>query len=375
MDARADERSRPRSDGLGLTGRIALLALAIAALAAAIDGGLVRLGLPLQAPANAIAFHGALMVAGFLGTVIGLERAIALGSPFAFTAPLFAGIGTLATLAGWTAVAQVAWIAAPLLLMAVSAAIVRRQLALHTVLLTVAAGAWACASALTMAALAPGAVPGWWFAFLVLTIAAERLEMTRLMKRRALATPLFIAATLLLLLGATVSIGNAGVGGALYGAALAAIAAWLTAFDLARRTVRTEGFARYAAIALLTGYGWLVVAGVAWAAMPHSSLPLRDVAFHALGLGFVVSMIFAHAPVVVPVIARRAMRFSPFLYVPLALLHGSLLLRFAGAWEPLLRPWGGVLNAVTLIVFAAAIACGLRARSQPGADAVALRDR
>jgi hypothetical protein len=59
--------------------RLPLLLLGFASLALGIAGGLVRLGASIPAPAGAIALHGPLLVSGFLGTVIGLERAVALG--------------------------------------------------------------------------------------------------------------------------------------------------------------------------------------------------------------------------------------------------------------------------------------------------------
>lgn len=81
-----------------------LLALAIVALLAALWAGLLRLGWawPVLRPALPAA-HGPLMVSGFLGTLISLERAIALHRPGAFLAPLFTGIGGL-LLAGLPAV-------------------------------------------------------------------------------------------------------------------------------------------------------------------------------------------------------------------------------------------------------------------------------
>jgi hypothetical protein len=60
--------------------------LGMLALVGALVGGLVRLGWALAAPAPLAAFHGPLMVAGFLGTVIGLERAVALGRLWAYAA-------------------------------------------------------------------------------------------------------------------------------------------------------------------------------------------------------------------------------------------------------------------------------------------------
>ena len=59
--------------------RFPLMALGLLALLTALWGGLVRLGWawPLPWPTLFIA-HGPLMVCGFLGTLIGVERAVAL---------------------------------------------------------------------------------------------------------------------------------------------------------------------------------------------------------------------------------------------------------------------------------------------------------
>lgn len=335
--------------------RLALLALAGLALVAGVFGGLVRLGAPFALP-SATAMHGALMIAGFLGTVLSLERAIALGSSLALTAPLASGLGALAMLAGFHRAGIALWLLAPCALFAASVAIVRRQAQAHTLLLALAALAWIAANSL-FAFGRHDAAPAVWFAFLVLTIAAERLEMTRLMKRRPWAQPLFHALTALLLAGAGVSIFEARSGAVIYGFALAGLAAWLATFDLARQTVKGEGFPKYAAVALLGGYAWLAVAGLAWIGWHTFAPGLSDVALHSLGLGFVFSMILAHAPLIVPVIARRRMRFTPLLYAPLALLHASLVLRLGpGLGDATMRLWGGFLNAATLALFVVILA-------------------
>ena len=340
--------------------RVALLLAAVFALAAAIAGGLARLGV--VAPLGSTALnHAALMISGFLGTVIALERAVALGKGWAYGAPLSAGAGAIALAFGFDAAARILWIAAPLLFIAASVEIVRRQAMLHTVLLLVAAMCWAAGNlfflySTSLAAISP------WFAFLVLTIAAERLELTRLARRGPAARPTFIAAAALLLAGAFFS-------QLAFGAGLVALAAWLAVFDVARRTVRAAGFARYSAIALIAGYAWLAAAGIAWM-LAHAELPVpRDFALHALGLGFVFSMILAHAPLVVPVIARVPMRFTPAFYAPLALLHASVAVRlFGGATDFAVRGAGGILNTAALALFAATVAYSL-ARPSPRATA------
>jgi len=340
-------------------GRLALLGLGAAALVAGVLGGLARLGVPIAFPA-AIVDHGALMTGGFLGTVISLERAIALGKPYAFGAPLCAGAGAMLVLAGARDAGLVVSLAAPLFLLAVGIDLVRRQPLTHIVLLLVASAAWLAGDLLQLAGAHPNASAAGWFAFLVLFIAAERLEMTRLMRRSPLAARLFHGAVTWFLAGAFLVGPLPVAGGIVFGAGLIAIATWCLAFDLARRTVATEGFSRYAAVALLSGYAWLAFGGIAWAAMSAFDARWRDAALHAVGLGFVISMVLAHAPVVVPVVARRRMRYTPFFYVPLVLLHGSLLVRLAGgaqafAW----REWGGILNAVALLAFAGTLAYAL----------------
>lgn len=338
--------------------RLAYLALGAVALVAGVAGGLARLGV--APPTSAAAFHGALMVSGFLGTVISLERAVALGMRLAYAAPLAAGLGTIAMLAGFFELGAALWIAAPLALFGASVAIVLRQRELHTVLLAIAALAWLAGSVLFLNHRADAA-PAWWFAFLVATIAAERLEMTRLRPRRAAAAPLLVASFALLGIGAAVAVVDAGLGHLVYGLALCALAVWLAIFDIARSTVRLAGFARYSAFALLAGYLWLAAGGLAWAFAPQ----LRDLALHALGIGFVFSMILAHAPLIVPVIARIRMRYMPAFYAPLVLLHLSLLLRVGfGPGEPVARAWGAALNAAALVLFVVTLVYAIATRER-----------
>ncbi len=97
MWARA-EGSERRSVGSAASGwrrgRAALLAFGAIALVAGLWGALARLGLPVNAPATLPASHGLLMTMGFLGTVISLERAVALGRRPAYAAAALAETGT-----------------------------------------------------------------------------------------------------------------------------------------------------------------------------------------------------------------------------------------------------------------------------------------
>lgn len=372
MDHRPHERTGQGLHGV-VTARLAFALVVAAALLAGMAGGLVRAGalLDLLPPAGwlprAVLGHAFLMVSAFLGTVIGLERAVALKHPAAFAAPAASGVSGVLLLAGRPEAA--AWLAliASAAFVAVNAVIVSRQRAAHTALLLVAAVAWWVGAALhALGGVAQGTL-SWWFAFLVLTIAAERLEMTRLMRRRPGASGLLLAVLGTLLGGAALSSvdATAALGGIAYGLALLALSIWLFAFDIARKTVAAQGLSRYMAVCLLLGYGWLAVAGLAWAGT-SLGLPMRDAALHGLALGFVFSMIFGHAPVILPALVRAKLAFSWWFYLPLAVLHLSLAARLL-----LSTRLGSIGNAAAIVSFVLAIATAAIAwRRQHRAEAL-----
>lgn len=338
--------------------RAATLPLVAMLLLAGIAGGLLRAGvavpLPRDAawPGQAVLGHAFLMVCGFLGSVIGIERAVAVRTRAAFVAPAAAALAGVLMLAGHGRAAAWLSVLAAIAFIGVNVVVVARQRAAHTLLLLVAALAWLVGNLLHALAAHAAAVVPWWWVFLVLTIAAERLEMTRLMRRRP-GAGVALAACLALLLAGAAAFAVAPVwGGLLFGLALAGLAVWLASFDIARRTVAAPGLSRYMALCLLLGYLWLGVAGVAWMATALGQ-GLRDLALHALGLGFVVSMVFGHAPVILPAVARVKLQFGGWFYLPLALLHGSLLLRLlAAVADPALLAPAAIGNALAIGVFA-----------------------
>jgi hypothetical protein len=335
-----------------------LLALLAACLLTAICGGLLRAGVRLPDMGDevllgrAVVAHAALMICGFLGTVLGIERAVAVKLRAAFIAPIAAGLGGVCLLLGRESAGAVLELAAALVFVAVNVVVVRRQRAAHTVLLLAAGLCWFAGNALFAAGQDSGAILPWWFAFLVMTIAAERLEMTRLMRRRPAAQLALYGVLAMMAVGAALSAASTLLGGLVYGISLLALAAWLGAFDIARRTLFAPGLSRYMAICLLTGYAWLAIAGAAWM-MTAIGWPARDLALHALGLGFIFSMIMGHAPVILPAVARVKLRFGLWFYLPLAALHLSLLVRLGlGLANPQLRAAGALLNAGAIALFA-----------------------
>jgi hypothetical protein len=343
-------------DGFGLAVRLPLLVLGFASLLVGVGSGLARagVGFPLPDPAVA-AWHGPLMICGFFGTVIGLERAVALGARRAYLVPLLAGAGGLALNAAATpAAAQWLLAAASVLLAAESAAICLGTRALFTLTLALGAASWAVGNVAWLAGANPGAVAPWWMAFLVLTIAGERLELTRLLPPSLLRGKLFAIVVAGILAGAALALVHGEAGRRVFGVALLALAAWLCVQDIARRTARDPGLTGYIGRCLLSGYVWLAIGG-ALLAGPGAVYGgfAWDAAAHAVLLGFVFSMVFGHAPLIVPAIGRANVPYHWSFYVPLALLHLSIAVRLAGdlAEAVPLRATGAVLNAVAILAF------------------------
>jgi hypothetical protein len=336
------------------------MALGMLALFGALAGGLVRLGWAVPATASLIAFHGPLMVSGFLGTVIGLERAVALGRSWAYLAPLATGVGALALAAGWPGGVGLLTLGSAVMTLGF-AVIVRRHPALFTVVMGAGALCWLTGQTLWAAGWPIHRVVVWWIGFLVLTIAGERLEMTRLLPLGVASRASFVAAAVALGAGLTWSSVSPDAGVRLVGTSLMGLAAWLGAFDVARRTIRQPGLTRFIAVALLAGYAWLGVGGalaLGWGAATAGGP--YDAILHAVFLGFAFSMIFGHAPIIFPAVLGVHVSYRPVFYAHLGLLHASLLLRVAGdlvPW-PAARLGGGLLNGVAIVVFLASTAHG-----------------
>jgi len=354
-----------------LAATVALALLAAVSLLAAVAGGLLRAGVDwrwLQGTpviAQAAGAHAALMLSGFLGMVIAIERAVAVRLRWAFASPVAAGLGSVALLSGQFSLGAALGVVAAAVSVAVHGVVLQRQRAPHTVLLLVAACAWLVGNLTYATGHAMADALPWWFMLPVLTIAAERLELTRLTPRHAVAVPLLWIIVGVLLAGAALS-PYAVAGGVLFGLALVLLALWLGVFDIARRTVRAQGLARYMAVCLLAGYAWLAVGGLSWMGMVLGAAG-RDLALHALGLGFIFSMVMGHAPVILPALLRVTLRFGLWFYAPLLVLHASLLLRliWGSAW-PALQSTGAAWNAGALVLFAAMVIFSSARRRLPG---------
>ncbi len=358
--------------------RLPLIAAAVLSLAYGLSVGLVRIGWNLPVPhPDQLGVHGPAMVAGFLGTLICLERAVAIGPSWAFAAPLACASGAVALLvAPDRGVGRALFVAAALGLAGLSALVVRRQPALHTVTMAAGAVAWLAGSTLWALGRPVHGVVLLWATFLVLTIAGERLDLSRLLRLGRGPVRAFVVAAAAVLIGAGLATARPAAGTRVVGVGFMALAVWLLRHDVARRTVRQPGLPRYVAVCLLAGYAWLGVAGALalWCAADLTG-PAYDATLHAFFLGFALSMVFGHAPIIFPAVIGGVVAFRPRFYLHLLLLHASLAVRVAADVESLAgdgswgggRPWGGLLNAAAILLFLPSTLLALTAEARRSA--------
>jgi hypothetical protein len=311
--------------------RIIPLAAAVGSLVTGLWVGLARLGLVVPGSVHTLAeFHGALMISGFLGTLISLERSVAIGRWWAYTAPALSATGAVALIVGTPALAGYSFLFAGLALMFTSSVVVARQPALFTFSLAVAAACWAGGTLLWINGGNAADVTGWWIGFLILTIAAERLELSRVLSPPRSSQLIFAFAGALIITGLVRGELSA-LAAPFSGGGLLLATVWLVRHDVAIRTIRLSALPRFSAACLLAGYFWLGVAGLLLVVVPPSSTAFSyDAVVHAVTIGFVLSMIFGHAPIILPAVVGLRVQYSAAAYVPLALLHLSVLLRITG---------------------------------------------
>jgi hypothetical protein len=336
---------------------VPLLLVAMLAMAWGAWLGLLRIGwaLPLPWP-DQLLLHGPLMIGGFLGTVIGLERAIGIAKQWAYAAPLCSAAGVLVLVFGPPGpIGPVLITMASGIVVVVFVVVLTQHAALYVDTMLVGAAAWLVGNTWWVAGAGIYRVVFWWLTFVVLTIAGERLELNRVLRPTTLTRFLFLVAVGVIIAGVVLESWLPTVGARLFGIGLFTLTVWLVRYDIARRTVRQDGRTRYMAICLLAGYMWLAIAGVLLvvtaATSPGTSY---DAVLHAVFVGFVISMIFGHAPIIVPAVLGRPLAFTRAFYLPLIILHVSIAIRLTGDMaEELgrLRSLGGLWNAIAIAGF------------------------
>lgn len=341
--------------------RLPLMLSALVILIMAAWAGLLRLGWQLPTPhPNLNLKHGPLMIPAFFGTLISLERAVAQGKAWAYPSPILSGIGGLLIAFGVDhPIGPILITLGSFWLVLIFFVVLQKHFTGYTLVMALGALALVGGNLLWLTGWSVSRFVIWWAAFLILTITGERLELSRLVKISSLQKNIFNIIVVSYLIGLVVLLFAWQLGVRMTSAGVLAFSLWLLRNDIARRTIQQTGLTRFIAVSMLAGYVWLAVSGVIgllYGAYPAG--PIYDAMLHAIFVGFVFSMIFAHAPIIFPAILGLKITYRSTFYYPLILLHLSLLLRIGGdmlGWD-WARLWGGMFNEVAVFAYLVLIA-------------------
>ena len=336
--------------------RLPFLAMAVVSLLAGMLAGLWRAGWQTPFPHSALFnWHGPLMISGFLGTLISLERAVAYGRPWGYAVAAISGLSGLFILFDETAPF------APLLAVAAAGGynlfallFFMKVPSLHMAVMGLGAVSWLAGNVLWLANVPTPQITLWWANFLVFTIAGERLELSRLLQPGKFARTVFILGVVIGAAGAPLALTGTGASGKLVGIAYMILAGWLLANDMARKLLKQKDLQLFIGVALIAGFIWLGIGGLLFLLTGEATAGFRyDAMLHALFLGFVFSMIFAHGPIIFPALLKRSVEFHWIFYLHFAILQGSLVLRLVGdaMLSHPVRIYGSLLNVLAILLF------------------------
>lgn len=327
--------------------------------------------------------HGGLMVYGFLGAAIGLERAVAYRSggskkpSWGFLAPALGLLGSLLCLLSLTVSSRAAapawvrvelfggipWTLSMLILAAMYLAIWHRQPSAEVLIQVLGSlvglvGAFGWVAGLDASVLAPT-----WLFFLVLTIVGERVELARAVFSDIRLESGILGLSLLTVLVLPVQAMAPSVGYPLLGLSLGLLLLVMASHDVAKGTFRHGGLPGFMGTCMLSAYAWGLLAALIWMAAPvDSGTYWGDMALHALAVGFIMTMVIAHVCMIVPSVIRRPLPFHPLLWGAWALMQVGLLIRLLGAirlYTPLWKAGNllnvlGILSMMLIVVYLAA---------------------
>lgn len=327
--------------------------------------------------------HGEMMIFGFLAPLILTERylgAAAFRLPRVFQLmPLLAALGALLKLLSWVSSAAILNTAG-----SISLAV---AVLFYVYVLGVVAGksaqplpfrymslgaATLLVSALLSINRSPAGNPAFTLlliSFPVLTIIGERVELSRFLApavfRRARwgLWGVTLGSILLLLRITAVDSSYLVAAWTLF---LAIAVAPLVGPETALVRAGQRGLYRYLGWHLAFAYLWLLI-GLVILAVGGETYPLYDAGTHSLAIGFVFTMIMAHAPVIAPVLLKRNVQETKLSYWPLVLLTLSTAMRVAGnvlsgmgVQLPGLSGLSGVAALLAIILFIVMIVRALK---------------
>jgi hypothetical protein len=329
-------------------GRLPFVILAMLSLITGLLAGLHRIGWSL-ALGGVSPNHGAIMVGGFLGTLIALEKIIPLKRNILYVFPILSGASVVLFFIGQPVYSVVCLVLASAGLSVVFSMYWIRERSIIYFLMVAGALCWLTGNILLIVInFYPVSLP-WWMAFVLLIITAERLELMKFLPVSNIRKIAFGGMLLVFVIGCIISFH--GVGNYLAALSLVGVSIWLMRHDVVALNLNKQDLPRYVGMALLSGYFALLMSGIFLPLLTDHPLGY-DALVHSFFIGFVFSMIFAHGPIILPgVLGISAKPYHPIFFVWLILLHVSWISRVISdiTLDMQLRKYAGLVSAMAIL--------------------------
>ncbi|MFZ6013563.1 MAG: hypothetical protein ACOYXT_24695 [Bacteroidota bacterium] len=335
--------------------RLPFMLLAIINLFAGLGTGLVRIGWQFEI-SNLAPAHGAIMVGGFLGTLISIEKIIPLRNKFLFFIPALSGSSLLLFLLNMPQESILMVTLASLGLVVIFVYYYFKYKDLQYLIMLIGGICWLVGNVLLYSKnFYPASFP-LWLGFILFVIVGERIDLMKFM-------PVTNRAKFLLMFFLAMYLGSTlfhfhGAGNYIAGISLIAVAVWLIKNDMISANISKSALTKYVAIALLCGYISLLICGVFILSLQGSAMAY-DAVVHTFFLGFTFSMIFAHGPIILPgVLGVIVKPYHIIFYLFLSLLQASWLMRAFSdsSLNFYLRQISGLLSTVAILGYFASLA-------------------
>lgn len=299
--------------------------------------------------------HGPLMVNGFLGTVIGVKKAVDLRNDWTFLSPLLTLAGGLMLISGVSSqVPKLHFVFGSAWLCAITAIAFFRQRSIARLLLLDGCALWSCGNVLWLLGWPIHRLVPWWIGFLLCTIVSKCVSRSRSVGFTLWQRWLAFFATLVFSVGVVASAplqlwGEQTAALGMIALAVCVLLGTATGID------RHQVLPRFTAACSASGSGWLALAGTGL--LIHTPLPaygrVYDAILHAFFLGFVGPMIVTEILIISMSLATGPLRSCRSYYLVLLLFHATLAGRIAGDLRPSdkLNGWCGTVNALLIALF------------------------
>lgn len=335
--------------------RFPVIVFAASCLLCGLWSGLCRIGWNLGIT-HVAAHHGAIMVGGFLGSLITFEKVIPLKNKALYLIPIASASSVALFFAGLPQISFILLTVASAALTIVFGYYLRKQRKIVYLLMMLGASFWFIGNVMLFTTqFYPMAFP-WWMAFVLFIIAAERLEIMIFLPVSQFSKIVFVGILLSFVAGVLLSFH--GVGNFVCGFSIAGASVWLLRNDMIAINLTKKGLPFFIGITLLTGYVALLLTGILLLVRSDQWLTY-DAVVHTFFLGFAFSMIFAHGPMILPgILGITTTPFHKILHLWAALLQTSWILRLAGDLCPVfeIRKLSGLLSVMAILAYFATIA-------------------